>query len=110
MNLTILKRILILLLAPIVLLGGLYLYVVIRSPRPDSGKLVRTADRKLVWSGSPVQVQLHLNLDQELPVRPDNNVRKAHVIALVLDHSGSMGQGSESPLESVKSAASIFAR
>jgi hypothetical protein len=110
MNLTILKRILILLLAPLVLVGALYLWVVIRTPRPDSGRLVRTADRKLVWSGSQVQVQLHVNLDQELPVRPDNNVRKRHVIALVLDHSSSMGQGPDSPLEAVKSAASIFAR
>jgi Mg-chelatase subunit ChlD len=110
MNLTVLKRILILLFGPLVLLGGLYLWVVFRSPRPDSGRLVRTADRKIVWSGTSVQVQLHVNADQELPVRPNDNARKSQVIALVLDHSGSMGEGTESPLEAMKSAASFFAR
>jgi Mg-chelatase subunit ChlD len=110
MNLTVLKRILVLLFGPVALLGGLYLWVVLRSPRPDSGKLVRTADRKIVWSGSSVQIQLHVNADQELPVRPSNTARKSQVIALVLDHSGSMGQGDESPLEAMKSAAAFFAR
>src|SRR5262245_53620774 len=110
MNLTVLKRILILLFGPLVLLGGLYLWVVLRSPRPDSGKLVRTADRKMVWTGTSVQVQLHVNSDQELPVRPNADAPKPQVIALVLDHSGSMGQGAESPLESLKSAAAFFAR
>jgi len=110
MNLTVLKRLLILAFGPLVLLGGLYLWVVLRSPRPDSGKLVRTADRKIVWSGSTVQVQLHVNADRELPVRSNNNARRSQVIALVLDHSGSMGQGTESPLESMKSAAAFFAR
>jgi hypothetical protein len=109
MTLTVAKRLLILLLAPLILLGGLYLWVVLRSPKADSGKLVRTANRKVVWSGSQFEVQLHINADQELPVRNDTPHRP-QVIALVLDHSGSMGQGSESPLEAVKSAASIFAR
>lgn len=110
MNLTVLKRILILLFGPLILLGGLYLWVVLRSPRPDSGKLVRTADRKMVWSGTSVQVQLHVNADQELPVRSNADAPKPQVIALVLDQSGSMGQGPESALEALKSSAAFFAR
>lgn len=107
---TVLKRALILLLAPTLLLAGLYGWVVLRSPRPDSGKLVRTADRKVVWAGEAVQVTLHVNADQELPPPSANTAREPHVMALVIDHSGSMGQGPDSALEAVKSAAAIFAR
>lgn len=108
--LTVLKRALILLLAPALLLAGLYGWVVLRSSRPDSGKLVRTADRKVVWAGDPVRVELHINTDQELPPPSADTARKPHVIALVIDHSGSMGQGPDSALEAVKSAAAVFAR
>jgi Mg-chelatase subunit ChlD len=108
--LTVIRRALILLLAPALLLAGLYGWVVLRSPRPDSGKLVRTADRQVVWSGEIVNVALHVNADQELPPSTVNTARRPHVMALVIDHSGSMGQGPDSALEAVKAAAALFAR
>jgi Mg-chelatase subunit ChlD len=107
---TVLKRASFLLLTPSLLLAGLYGWVVLRSPRPDSGKLVRTADRRVVWSGETVRVTLHVNADQELPPAAADTARKPHVMALVIDHSGSMGLGPDSALEAVKSAAAIFAR
>ncbi|HEV2727334.1 MAG TPA: tubulin-like doman-containing protein, partial [Solirubrobacterales bacterium] len=71
---------------------------------------MRTADRKVVWAGDTVRVGLHVNADQELPTSTVNTARQPHVMALVIDHSGSMGQGPDSALEAVKSAAAVFAR
>lgn len=107
---TFLGRVLILLLAPVVLLAGLYGWVVLRSPRPDSGQLVRTADRKVVLTGDTVRVELHVNSDQKSPSVSADTAHRPHVIALVIDHSGSMGQGPDSVLEAVKAAAAVFAR
>lgn len=105
-----LKRVLILLLAPAVLLALLYGWVALRTAKPNSSWLVRTADRKVVWVGRSVEVTLHLNADKEVPLRPPDAPRNPNVIALVLDHSGSMGEGPGSPLEAVKGAAAMFAQ
>ncbi len=105
-----LLKLLVLLLVPPLVLGGLYAWVVLRSPAADSGPLVRTSERKVLWKGDPVPVRLHLNGDRALtpPIEPEGDVRYATV--LVIDHSGSMGSGTGSPLESALQAAGTFAR
>ncbi len=106
----ILKRTLILLLLPLVVLAVLYGCVYFQSPAPDSATLVRTADRMWAWKGDPVRVRLHFNGDRVITEMPAEETGDSYVTALVIDHSGSMGSGPESALESAKMAASYFAR
>jgi hypothetical protein len=106
----VLLRLLILLGAPLLILAGLYGWVVLRSPAPDSGPLVRTSERKVVWEGDPLSVRLHFNGDRT-PSPPSEPEGKAHYATdLVIDHSASMGEGEGSPLEAAIQAASYFAR
>lgn len=104
-----LLRFLLLLLLPFALLGLLYLWVLLRSPDPASGPLVRTADQKWVWAGDPVDVRLHFNGDRFLRPEEAARPRQPYAVALLIDHSGSMGAGPESPLGAAKMAASYFA-
>ncbi len=105
----IVKRFLILLLIPWALLALLYGWVVLRSPESDSAPLVRTCDRRWVWKGDPVRMRLHINGDRVLS-REITAPGEPFVVMLVIDHSGSMGSGPESPLQSAKMAASYFCR
>ncbi len=104
-----LVRLSILLLTPLVLLGLIYGYVWLRSPSSDSGRLVRTADRKMVWVGEMVPVSLHVNGDRFVGGTPTETAAPS-VILLLIDRSSSMDSGTGSALESAKSAASYFAR
>lgn len=104
-----LVRFLLLLALPFVLLGLLYLWVLLRSPDPSSGPLVRTADQKWVWAGDSVDVRLHFNGDRFLRPEEAARPRQPYAVALLIDHSGSMGAGPGSPLGAARMAASFFA-
>jgi len=105
-----LRRLALLLALPLVLLGGLYATVALRSPAPGSAPLVRTADRKLVWAGDSVTVRLHVNGDRFVAAAAPAPRGRPNVSVLLIDHSSSMGAGQGSALESARSAAGYFAR
>ncbi|HEX8831435.1 MAG TPA: VWA domain-containing protein, partial [Longimicrobium sp.] len=105
-----LRRFALLLVMPLLLLGGLYAWVVLRSPAPDAAPLVRTADRRVAWVGDSVTVRLHVNGDRFVSASAPAPAGRPHVSVLLIDHSSSMGAGPGSALESARSAAGYFAR
>lgn len=71
------------------------------------GIAARRAERSIVFQGGKVDVPVRLE-GAALPVCGNTAARAGSAVALVIDHSGSMGGGAGSPLEAAKAAATDF--